>query len=90
MRGTAMKRGLLSVVLCLAANVAFAHEPQAETDRQLKEAARLLEIKAKQLESSRRQAERMERLLERWEKQADRDDKLLGKWESQAGKQPAQ
>ena len=85
-----MKRGLLSVVLCLAANGTFAHEPQGEKDRQLKEAARLLEIKAKQLERFRLRAERMERLLERWETQADRYGKLLEQWESQTGKQPAQ
>ena len=87
---TAMKNGLFSVVLCLAANVTLAHEPQGETDRQLKEAARLLEIKAKQLERSRLRAERMERLLDRWEKQADRYDKLLEQWESQTGRPPAQ
>ncbi len=88
MRGTVIKRGLLSAVLCLVANVALAHEPQAEIDRQLKEAARLQEIKAKQLERSRIQAERMERLLKRWESQADRYDKLLEQWEAQTGKQP--
>lgn len=84
-----MKRCFLSVALCLAADVNFAHGPQAETERQLNEAARLLEIKAKQLERSRLQAERMGRLLERWEKQADRYDKLLEQWELQTGKQPA-
>ncbi len=90
MRGTAMKRGFISVVLCLAADITFAHEPQGEIDRQLKDSARMHAIKAMQVDRSRLQAERMERLLDRWESQADRYDRLLDKWEAQTGKQPGQ
>lgn len=53
--------------------------------RQLKNSEQQIKEGARQLEINNTHLERMGILLERWEKQADRYDAILEKWEKQNG-----
>ena len=82
---------LVALLGCDNQALTSSSDVDAEYDRQMKQAAKQLEVSAKQqeeaqrqLKNSAKQADRLEKLLQRWEQQADRQDKILDRQERQA------